>query len=202
MKRWLPLLTVSALLAVTAGCGEQSPTAGVDGGGQHASGNAPAAEPGHEGHNHGPGEGHGQEAKPAGDQAAEKAGPPGEGPWAKVDTSKYKTTDSGLTYAIIKEGKGPAIDAGKNASMHYTGWLKNGGSKFDSSRDRGEPFEFPLGAGAVIPGWDEGVKGMKVGEQRQLVIPAELGYGPSGTPDGTIPGGATLVFDVELLGIK
>ena len=128
--------------------------------------------------------------------AAWAAGP------TKVDAKKFKTTPSGLKYAIIKEGKGPAITAGKTASMHYTGWLKDGGTKFDSSRDRGEAFEFPLGAGAVIRGWDEGVEGMKVGEQRQLVIPSALGYGETGTPGGPIPGGATLVFDVELLGIK
>jgi FKBP-type peptidyl-prolyl cis-trans isomerase len=130
--------------------------------------------------------------------------PSGEGgstPWAKVADNQYKTLDGGLKYAILKPGNGPEIQDGQTASMHYTGWLKSNGKKFDSSRDRGEPFEFPLGQGAVIPGWDKGVKGMKVGEQRQLVIPAAMGYGDRGA-GADIPPGADLVFDVELLGIK
>ena len=84
--------------------------------------------------------------------------------------------------------------------VHYTGWLTDG-TKFDSSRDRGQPFSFPIGAGQVIPGWDEGVAGMKVGGRRKLVIPANLGYGDMGAPP-VIPPGATLVFDVELLDLK
>lgn len=122
----------------------------------------------------------------------------------KVDAKKFKTTKSGLKYAIIKEGKkgGAVAKAGQVVSVHYTGWLQADGSKFDSSVDRGEPFSFPLGAGQVIKGWDEGVAGMVMGEKRQLVIPSSLGYGPRGTPGGPIPPNATLIFDVELLGAR
>ena len=93
----------------------------------------------------------------------------------------------------------PVAKAGDTVSVHYTSYLTNG-SKFDSSVDRNQPFEFPLGAGRVIPGWDEGVAGMKVGEKRKLVIPPELGYGSRDM--GQIPPNSTLIFEVELLGIK
>ena len=119
---------------------------------------------------------------------------------AEVDEADYKTTESGLKYAVLKEGSGPEAEH-QQVMMHYTGWLQSNGKKFDSSVDRGEPFPFTLGHGEVIPGWDEGVKGMKVGEQRQFVIPPDLGYGASGTPDGTIPPNSTLIFDVELMGM-
>jgi len=107
----------------------------------------------------------------------------------------------------IKLGEGTEATAGHDVSVHYTGWLYDEaasghkGKKFDSSRDRNQPFDFPLGAGHVIKGWDQGVAGMKVGGQRTLVIPAHLGYGPMGAGE-TIPPNAALVFDVELLGVN
>ena len=106
----------------------------------------------------------------------------------------------------IKQGEGALATAGHEVSVHYTGWLydetaaDHHGKKFDSSRDRGQPFNFPLGAGHVIKGWDQGVAGMQVGGQRTLIIPAALGYGSRGA-GGVIPPDATLVFDVELLGV-
>ena len=109
------------------------------------------------------------------------------------------TTASGLKYWDIMVGTGATAVAGNMVKVHYSGFLTSG-EKFDSSRDRGEPFSFPLGAGQVIKGWDEGVAGMKVGGQRQLRIPPELGYGAAGA-GGAIPPNATLIFDVELLGI-
>jgi FKBP-type peptidyl-prolyl cis-trans isomerase len=119
--------------------------------------------------------------------------------------TKTINTDSGLKYEIIKESDSAEIaKKGDTVSVHYTGWLEeNGkqGKKFDSSVDRGEPFEFALGAGHVIAGWDQGVAGMKVGEKRKLIIPSELGYGRRGA-GAVIPPNATLIFDVELLEIK
>nr|WP_315482099.1 FKBP-type peptidyl-prolyl cis-trans isomerase [uncultured Undibacterium sp.] len=114
------------------------------------------------------------------------------------------TTVSGLQYEDKIEGSGAEATAGKNVEVHYTGWLQNpdgsAGKKFDSSKDRGTPFEFALGAGQVIKGWDEGVEGMKVGGTRILTIPSALGYGPRGA-GGVIPPNATLIFEVELLGV-
>ena len=109
------------------------------------------------------------------------------------------TTPSGLRYQDEKVGNGPSPRQGQTVAVHYTGWLTNG-QKFDSSVDRGQPFEFQLGMGNVIKGWDEGVASMKVGGKRKLTIPANLGYGARGT--GPIPPNSTLIFDVELLGIK
>ena len=109
------------------------------------------------------------------------------------------TTASGLIYDDTIEGEGDVAQAGQTVSVHYTGWLTDG-TKFDSSKDRNDPFEFPLGAGHVIRGWDEGVQGMKVGGARKLTIPSDLGYGARGA-GGVIPPNATLVFEVELLKI-
>ena len=109
------------------------------------------------------------------------------------------TTASGLVYEDTVVGEGAEAKAGQQVSVHYTGWLTNG-SKFDSSKDRDEPFEFPLGRRNVIAGWDEGVQGMRVGGVRKLTIPPQLGYGARGA-GGVIPPNATLVFEVELLDI-
>jgi len=109
-------------------------------------------------------------------------------------------TPSGLKYVDEKVGTGAEAKAGQTAVVHYTGWLTDG-RKFDSSKDRGQPFTFPLGGGRVIKGWDEGVQGMKVGGVRRLTIPPQLGYGASGA-GGVIPPNATLVFEVELLDVK
>jgi FKBP-type peptidyl-prolyl cis-trans isomerase FkpA len=109
------------------------------------------------------------------------------------------TTPSGLIIEEITLGDGDEATAGQNVTVHYTGWLTDG-KKFDSSKDRDDPFEFPLGGGRVIKGWDEGVQGMKVGGTRKLTIPPNLGYGPRGA-GGVIPPNATLVFEVELLGV-
>ena len=117
-----------------------------------------------------------------------------------VDTTALTRMPSGLRYQDVAVGSGEEVTAGRTAVVHYTGWLPDG-KKFDSSRDRGEPFSFPLGAGQVIAGWDQGVAGMKVGGRRKLVIPAELGYGEAGAPPD-IPPNSTLVFDVELLGVQ
>jgi len=110
------------------------------------------------------------------------------------------TTPSGLVIEELVVGTGEAAAAGRKVSVHYTGWLTDG-SKFDSSKDRGDPFIFPLGRGHVIKGWDEGVAGMKVGGKRKLVIPSALGYGARGAA-GVIPPNATLVFEVELLAVN
>ncbi len=112
-------------------------------------------------------------------------------------------TATGLQYEDTVVGQGDAAGAGDDVSVHYTGWLYDGGTKgvkFDSSKDRGTPFTFGLGAGQVIRGWDEGVQGMRVGGTRQLVIPPELGYGARGA-GGVIPPNATLLFEVELLAV-
>ncbi len=110
---------------------------------------------------------------------------------------------SGLKIEDLKVGDGAVAAAGQNVNVHYTGWLyENGqqGAKFDSSVDRGQPFSFPLGAGRVIKGWDQGVTGMKVGGKRRLIIPPDMAYGQRGA-GAAIPPNATLIFDVELLGI-
>lgn len=112
---------------------------------------------------------------------------------------KVTTTDSGLQYIDIEEGTGESPKNGQMVKVHYTGTLPNG-LKFDSSVDRNEPYEFPLGLGRVIRGWDEGILTMKVGGKRKLIVPSTLGYGARG--NGPIPPNATMIFDVELLGVK
>jgi peptidylprolyl isomerase len=125
----------------------------------------------------------------------------------QAETKKEKKmtrTESGLQYLDTKEGTGEKPKKGQTCEMHYTGWLwEDGkkGKKFDSSVDRGKPFEFTLGVGKVIKGWDEGVSTMKTGGKRELLIPPELGYGHRGYP-GAIPPNATLLFEVELLNVK
>ena len=124
----------------------------------------------------------------------------------KVDAATNQVIEmpNGLKYTDTETGSGATAAAGSKVSVHYTGWLYNNGAKgtkFDSSVDRGQPFQFTLGAHQVIAGWDEGVAGMKVGGKRTLIIPPELGYGARGA-GGVIPPNATLMFDVELLGVQ
>ena len=122
-------------------------------------------------------------------------------------SAEKKTTSSGLTYEVIVQAGSDAKVAasGQTVDVHYTGWLSDPegarGRKFDSSKDRGQPFSFPLGMGRVIKGWDEGVAGMKIGETRVLYIPSKLGYGERGA-GGVIPPNADLIFEVELLGVQ
>lgn len=117
-----------------------------------------------------------------------------------ANAAKETTMANGLKYQDLTVGNGALAETGSSVSVHYTGWLTDG-TKFDSSVDRGTPFSFRLGAGQVIRGWDEGVKGMRVGGKRKLTIPPDLGYGAQGA-SGVIPPNATLVFDVELLDVK
>jgi peptidylprolyl isomerase len=124
--------------------------------------------------------------------------------FAEPQGSSMTTTESGLQFSDTTVGAGASPKTGQTCAMHYTGWLYNDGvkgKKFDSSVDRGEPFEFTIGVGQVIKGWDEGVATMKTGGKRTLIIPPQLGYGARGA-GGVIPPNATLMFDVELLEVK
>jgi len=132
------------------------------------------------------------EAKPAGATSATSSS-------AAAPAGQEVTLAGGLKYVDLKVGDGDIAEAGQMANVHYTGWLTDG-TKFDSSVDRGQPFQFRIGAGNVIRGWDEGVKGMRIGGKRHLTIPPDMGYGANGYPP-VIPANATLVFDVELLGL-
>jgi peptidylprolyl isomerase len=135
----------------------------------------------------------------SGEQGTEQTiGATGEMP--DIENLEMMTTNTGLKYYPVKEGSGDTPQQGQTAVVHYTGWLTDG-KKFDSSLDRGQPFEFPVGQGRVIRGWDEGVAAMKVGGKRVLVLPPELAYGDRGA-GGVIPPDATLVFEVELLDVK
>ena len=129
---------------------------------------------------------------------------------SSTSTASTPTSDAAITSLVkndIKVGDGAEAKSGQTVSVHYTGWLYDPtaadkhGTKFDSSRDRGTPFQFPLGAGRVIQGWDQGVEGMKIGGQRTLTIPADIAYGARGA-GRVIPPNATLIFDVELMGIE
>ncbi len=130
-----------------------------------------------------------------------------DGPLSPTQDSATMNATAQLQSTDLEPGSGPEVKPGQRASVHYTGWLyqegapETKGRKFDSSRDHGSTFEFRVGGGEVIKGWDLGVAGMKVGGKRRLVIPPDLGYGSRGA-GGVIPGGATLVFDVELMGIR
>lgn len=137
-------------------------------------------------------------------KAAAPAAAKAEAPAETKKESKMVKTESGLGYEDLVVGTGPSPVTGQTCVMHYTGWLwvnEAKGTKFDSSVDRGTPFEFPIGRGRVIKGWDEGVSTMKVGGKRTLLIPPQLGYGDRGAGN-VIPPGATLLFEVELLGVK
>ncbi|MEL7316373.1 MAG: FKBP-type peptidyl-prolyl cis-trans isomerase, partial [Cyanobacteria bacterium J06559_3] len=122
--------------------------------------------------------------------------------WSRPETTAdgFVTTESGLQYKDLVKGTGALPEADQVVTVHYTGTLEDG-TQFDSSRDRDEPFSFTIGAGQVIKGWDEGIASMRVGGQRQLIIPPELAYGPEGA-GGVIPPNATLLFDVELLEVR
>ena len=136
-----------------------------------------------------------QDSKPDADKPAAE----------KKSESKMKRTSTGLQYEDLREGTGARPRTGQTCVMHYTGWLWENdarGRKFDSSFDRGQPFEFQLGRGMVIKGWDEGVATMKVGGKRRLLIPPQLAYGAAGAGGGLIPPNATLLFEVELVGVK
>ena len=184
-RTWIAAASLLALLGAVAGCGKKQNA-------ETAQQNPPSEQP--------------AETTPAPpDTTARDAGmtqPPAETATAPSTTGSEKvvTTSSGLKYVDLVEGTGPSPQTGQVAVVHYTGWLKDG-TKFDSSRDRGQPFEFAIGRGMVIKGWDEGVSTMKVGGKRRLIVPPGLGYGAQGA-GGVIPPNAELTFEVELLGVR
>jgi peptidylprolyl isomerase len=135
-----------------------------------------------------------------GQASAPASSPSGAAATTAAEGAKVTTTASGLKYQDLVVGTGTTPKVGQTCSVHYTGWLTNG-TKFDSSRDRGQPFTFPIGQGHVIKGWDEGVMGMKVGGKRKLMVPPDLAYGAQGYPP-VIPPNSELVFEVELLGVQ
>lgn len=169
--RWWALVLVAGLAAGCGGDGEPAADAGQSDEGQPAASEAAAPA--------------------SGEVATEFAEA------LDVSLAEMEEAESGLRWRTLQAGEGATAEPGDSAVVHYTGWLPDG-TQFDSSRDRGEPFGFVVGAGQVIRGWDEGVAGMQVGETRQLVIPPSLGYGERGA-GRVIPPNATLVFEVELL---
>lgn len=186
----LPLRTGPATLALAAmilwaqllgGCaGSKDKTAGGDSGAPQTTTQTPAAE---------------QAQTPPPEQRSAQVGP------TPTDPGQIKTTSSGLQYVELTPGTGATPQAGQRVSVHYTGWLLDG-KKFDSSVDRGTPFQFVLGQGQVIKGWDEGLSTMQVGGKRKLIVPANLAYGDRDVGNGLIPANSTLVFEVELLGVN
>jgi len=131
---------------------------------------------------------------------ASESGTDGNAPGIPELHGPMQSSTTGLRYLDEAVGDGPSPRAGQTVTVHYTGWLTNG-TKFDSSRDRNQPFDFPLGQGRVIRGWDEGVATMQVGGKRRLIVPPDLGYGARGA-GGVIPPNATLIFDVEMIGAR
>jgi peptidylprolyl isomerase len=183
MRRYLLALPLMLLVLAFAACGDDSSSSSDESAATpaptEAATEAPAAAPG--------GSGSGG--------AVKVTGKLGEKPTIKVPGGDPPTK---LIIKDIKKGKGPAARAGQTVDVQYVGALFSDGTVFDNSWDRGQPFSFPLGQGQVIPGWDEGVAGMKAGGRRVLTIPPEMGYGAQGTPDGSIPPNSTLVFVVDL----
>lgn len=142
-----------------------------------------------------------QSARPLPQKEAPVAAQPKPEPKSVPSQPVEVTTASGLKYLDVVEGTGPSPRPGQSVQVHYTGWLTNG-KKFDSSLDRGQPFVFHIGMREVIAGWDEGVATMKMGGKRRLTIPSNLGYGAQGAGSGVIPPNATLIFEVQLLGVR
>ena len=189
-----PSLALGAALALALmGCNQTSQQSGVTSGASTSGASASAS-------NSAPSQNTSSDAATTTTATATVTTPPATTPGASSTGGTVHKLASGLQYEDLVVGNGKMAEPGMNVSVHYTGWLTNG-SKFDSSLDRGEPFKFQLGAGAVIQGWDEGVKGMRIGGKRKLTIPPDLGYGSHGA-GSVIPPNATLVFDVELLDVK